>query len=365
MKVLIPAIHYYPVIGGIETWTRNIAEGVSEKAKVFVVTGEVAKEPKKELSGGVQVYRTSLFTLNNLSSSSIFYTLHLLPFIFFKSLSLIKNEKIDILHCQGFLSSLIGFCLFKTTGVPYIVTVQRLENSNPLKSKVYGNAVLCIGASRAIGEYFKKIGVKNIEIIPNGIDVKKFEGGPRQPHKGFIVMTVARLEKVKGVEYLIRAFATIAKDNQQIYLTIIGDGPERSNLEDLAASLGVGGRVKFLGEILNDELPPHLGGADCFVLSSLREGFGIVLLEAQAAGVPVIGSRVGGILDIIEDGKTGILAEPGDYKSIAEAILKIYSNSDLAKKLIENAKNNLQKYDWHKITEKVYENYISYGNISS
>ena len=97
MKVLMPALHYYPVIGGIETWTRNIAERLSEKAEVFVVTGKVKGQPKKEERNGVKIWRTSLFTLSNLSASPKIYSLSLLPFIFFKSLNLVKKEKINII----------------------------------------------------------------------------------------------------------------------------------------------------------------------------------------------------------------------------------------------------------------------------
>src|SRR3989344_6025145 len=213
MKILMPATHYYPVIGGIETWTKNIAEKLLGKAEIFVVTGKVKNQPKEEEMGGVKIFRTSLFTLANLSHSPLIYTLALLPFIFWKSLVLMKKEKIDILHCQGFLSAILGFLLSKIIGIPYLVTVQRMERSgNRLKELIYRKASVCIGASRAVGEYFRKIGCKNVEIIPNGIDLKRFEGLERKPHEGFIIMTIARLEKVKGVEYLIRAFNLLRSD---------------------------------------------------------------------------------------------------------------------------------------------------------
>ena len=141
MKVLFPATHYYPVIGGIETWTKNIVEKLSSKAEIFVVTGKVKAQPEKEEAGGVRIFRTSLFPLSNLSASPLIYTLSLLPFVFFKSVALIKKEKIDILHCQGFLSSFSGFWLSKISGIPYIVTVQRLENKrNHIKNFIYSKS---------------------------------------------------------------------------------------------------------------------------------------------------------------------------------------------------------------------------------
>jgi len=364
MKVLMPATHYYPVIGGIETWTRNIAENVAKTAEIFVVTGKVINQPKKEQLGNLQIVRTSLFTLKNLSHSPLFYTLSLLPLVFFRSLSLIKKEKIDVVHCQGFLSSFLGFWLLKFTGVPYIVTVQRMEaKHNHLKKFIYRHAAACIGASRAIGKYFEEIGCKNVEIIPNGIDLKRFENLDRKKGDKFSIMTVARLEKVKGVAYLIRAMTGLQFSNFE--LLIIGAGSEKRNLEELAEKLGLKDKVRFLGEIPNEKIPSYLTLADCFVLPSLREGFGIVVLEAQAAGVPVIGTKVGGILDLIEDGKTGILVRSGSSEDISQAISRVYANLDFSRSLVQNAKIELEKYSWQNIAEKVYETYLRYGHISS
>ena len=353
----MPAIHYYPVIGGIETWTKNIAERLAEKAEIFIVTGKVKSQPNKEKFNRVKVWRTSLFTLSNLSASPIIYSLSLLPFIFFKSLSLIKKEKIDILHCQGFLSSFLGFLLSKLTGTPYIVTVQRLEKKgNPLKEMVYREASCCIGASRAVRGYFEAVGAKSIEVIPNGIDLARFEGLDRKEHEGFVVVTVARLEKVKGIEYLIKAFSRCDLLGRS-HLLIIGDGSERKNLESLSVKLGLTGKVKFLGQIPNERIPAYLMCADCFCLPSLKEGFGIAILEAQAAGIPVIGTKVGGILDLIEDGKTGILVEPKNPEAIAQAVMKISSEPEMASHLVQNAKNNLIKYDWGNISQQVFNIY--------
>lgn len=351
MKILMPALHYYPVVGGIETWTRNIAEGVSKNAEVFVVTGRVKDQPRQERLGKLRIIRTSFFSLKNLSHSPLIYTLFLLPFIFFRSLILIKKEKIDILHCQGFLSSVLGFCLSGITGIPYVATVQRLETRrNSFKNFIYRNAAVCIGASRAIEKYFKEIGCKKVEVVPNGIDLERYKNLARKPHAGFVVMTVARLEKVKGIEYLIRA----VKDFQ---LLIIGDGSERKSLESLVETLKLKERVRFLGEIPNSKIPEYLAGADCFVLPSLKEGFGIVILEAQAAGIPVVGTNVGGILDLIEDGKTGLLVDSGNAAQIQEAIAKIRSDSEFARNLVEGAQKNLIKYNWQDISDKVYQIY--------
>ncbi|MFH1780758.1 MAG: glycosyltransferase family 4 protein [Candidatus Nealsonbacteria bacterium] len=365
MKILMPATHYYPVIGGIETWTRRIAEGLAQKAEVFVVTGKVWGRPDQETVEKVKIYRRSLFILKNFSRSPLFYSLTLLPYVFLKSLSLIKKERIDLLHCQGFLSGILGYLLFKITKAPFIVTVQRMEKrGNFLKEFIYRQAAVCIGVSSPVADYFKAIGCKHVEIIPNGVDVGNFTGLDRQESRAalgikneFVIITVARLEKVKGIEYLILSLLGLKSAIADYKLLIIGDGGERKALENLVKKLGLTESVKFLGQIVNERVAEYLIAGDCFVLPSIREGFGIAILEAQAAGIPVIGAKVGGIAEVLAQGQTGLLVPPGDEQSICDALVKIYANPDLALKMVESARENLKNYDWQKIADKVYQIY--------
>ncbi len=366
MRILIPVLHYCPVIGGLETWTKNIAERLSDKVEMFVVTGRVKDSPKKETLSGVDIFRTSFYSLQDLSYSSLIYILTALPFIFFKSFFLIKEKEINLCHCQGFLSSFLGYLFLKLRGIPYIVTVQRLETRKDfLRKLVYRNAKICLVSSFAVKEYFKEIGVKDIRIVPNGIDFKEFIGLDRESLRRkiglkneFTVITVGRLERRKGFQYLIKAFNILEnRVKDKIKLIIIGGGDLKKELEDLAENLSLKEKIDFRGQISPKDVPGYLGACDCFVLSSLEEGFGIVILEAMASGVPVIGTRIGGILDIIEDGENGILVESKNPEQIAEAVFKIYSQSEFAKNLVLNAKNNLEKYDWDSIIEKVYTIY--------
>ena len=366
MKILMPVLHYWPVIGGLETWTQNIAERTSNKAEVFVVTGRVKSQLEKESLNQVNIFRTSLFFLENLSYSSFLYIITVLPFIFFKSLSVIREEKIDVIHCQGFLSGLLGYLLSKLTNIPYIITVQRLEQSKSfLRKLVYKNAKICIGASNKIKEYFQQIECKNIEVIPNGIDVKRFQNLNRGENRKkmdfnneFVIITVARLEKVKGLKYLIKALDILKNKSGENYkLLIIGEGSERDNLKNLTKKLKLENSIKFLGQISNQDIPNYLSASDCFVLPSISEGFGIVILEAMAANVPIVATRVGGILDIIENEKTGILTEPKNSEEISKAILKIHKEPEFAKKLVNNAFLSLHQYSWQDIQEKVYSIY--------
>ncbi|XOB42182.1 MAG: glycosyltransferase family 4 protein [Candidatus Nealsonbacteria bacterium] len=369
MKVLMPVLHYWPVIGGLETWTKNIAERTSNKAEVFAVTGKVKSQPEKENLNQVNIFRTSLFSLTNLSYSSFLYIITALPFIFFKSLSVMKKEKINIIHSQGFLSGFLGYLLSKLTKIPYIVTVQRLEQSKSfLRRLVYNNAKVCIAASSKIREYFESINCKNIMVIPNGVDLKRFQNLNRETNRKrlglkneFTIITVARLEKVKGIKYLIKALVLLndkfQSSNVKYKLLIVGDGSERKNLENLTEKLNLQDKIRFLGQIPNEKIPEYLSVADCFVLPSLREGFGIVVLEAMASKLPVIATKIGGLLDLIENEKTGILVQPKNPEQISKALFKLYSQPEMNQQLVDRAFLNLDRYNWENIIERVYKIY--------
>ena len=373
MKVLMPVLHYYPVIGGLEAWTKNIAEGLAKTDDVFVVTGKTLHRQNKDVANGVNIWRTSLYTLSDFSHSSFFYIVTSIPFIFLKSLALIKKEKIDILHCQGFVSGFLGFFLSKLNNIPYIVTVQRIEeNKGYLRKLVYANANHCIAASKSIESYFESMGVKKIKVIPNGVNLRKFANIHRAEARKelrledeFVVISVARLEKVKGISYLVRAADIISTrfhfEMPNFKILIIGDGSDRKYIEQLIEAFNLGGRVKLIGQVKNREVPNYLAAGDCFVLPSEREGFGIVILEAMASHLPVIATNVGGVPDIVKHEQTGLLVDSKNPEQIARAILRLYKDKDLSTALRLNAYSALGKYDWDSISQEVkliYQNLV-------
>jgi glycosyltransferase involved in cell wall biosynthesis len=144
-----------------------------------------------------------------------------------------------------------------------------------------------------------------------------------------LILHVARLVEVKGTRYLLRAFARVARTHDRVRLKIIGDGPLRRPLHALAASLGVGDRVEFLGALPHAEVLSSMRKAAMLVLPGIRtatgreEGLGMVLLEAAATGVPIIGSRVGGIPECIVDGKTGFLVPERDEEALARRMAEL------------------------------------------
>jgi teichuronic acid biosynthesis glycosyltransferase TuaC len=197
-------------------------------------------------------------------------------------------------------------------------------------------------------------------IIPMGVNVKHFAAGKREqlrkdiPPHTTIVLFVGRLVEKKGVDQLIRAYSLLGADSSQnTRLWIIGDGEQRTTLEALATELGVGHQTTFWGRVPNDRLPDYYAAADLFVGPSVvaasgdTEGQGVVFLEAFASRVCVVASKIGGIAEVVEDGRTGTLVNPGQPEHLARAMKTLLSDQRLRRTLASNAYESVKdKYDW-------------------
>jgi N-acetyl-alpha-D-glucosaminyl L-malate synthase BshA len=171
-----------------------------------------------------------------------------------------------------------------------------------------------------------------IEVIPNFIDPEVYdrtrytsvfdgqvEGGNR------VLMHMSNFRPVKRIKDVVQIFARVSKKVPSV-LVMVGDGPERDSAENEARQLGVDDRVFFLGKI--EAVAPLLAGADLFLLPSDKESFGLSALEALASGVPVIGTRAGGLPEVVRHGETGFLAEVGDIEAMSDAAIGLLSDND-------------------------------------
>lgn len=169
-------------------------------------------------------------------------------------------------------------------------------------------------------------------VIPSGIDVARFECARERRAETrrslgatddrLLVGVVGRLEPIKGMEYFIRAAVAFGQRHDDVRFCVAGQGSQLEALRALAAPLG--DRVRFLG--YREDVPEVMAALDVLVVPSINEGMGRVILEAGAAGVPVIASRVGGIVDVVRDGETGILVEPKNPAAIAEALESLHAH---------------------------------------
>jgi phosphatidylinositol alpha-1,6-mannosyltransferase len=221
----------------------------------------------------------------------------------------------------------------------------------------------------AVSEYTKNrivdIGVSesNIEIVNNGVVPEKFETD--QTHEireknqdDYFILTVARLEPRKGHDMVIRALPKMQEKIPNVTYLIAGNGEYKNHLRQLTTDIGVSESVEFLGYVPDDELPSLYNSADVFLMPNRREGtsvegFGIVFLEANAAGIPVVGGNHGGVTDAVINEETGYLVDPQDTDAIASAVVDLLMNKSKRKKMGKRGRKRVvQGFDWNRVTDR-------------
>ncbi len=231
----------------------------------------------------------------------------------------------------------------------------------PIFKKIFAKADKIHAISNYLAEWARDMGYRGVvEVIPNGVDTNKFENRElRIKNEGkTILITTSRLVKKNGVEDIIKAMSLLSKD---ISFQVLGSGPLDNRLRGVARSLGLENRVQFVGFVNQAEIPKFLHRADIFIRPSLTEGMGNSFIEAMAAGLPVIATPVGGIVDFLVDPDksshkppTGLFVPPRDYKAIARAVERLVKNERLRETLIANGKRLAkEKYDWNMLAEEM------------
>lgn len=218
--------------------------------------------------------------------------------------------------------------------------------------------------SRYLAQRAKKLGAREdrVSIIHNGVDLAEIKPLMERAHTRvpFRIVSIGRLSWEKGHEYLISALPLIKKEFPLAHLVLVGGGAEEQKLRQLTHVLDLNSSVFFRGALPHLRAMGEAAQAEVFVGPSLAEGLGIVFLEAQALGIPVVGTYVGGIPDAIEHGVTGLLVPPKDPSAIAEAVMKIFRDVDLRSRFNKNTKERIENFSWNKITESVSSLYHRY-----
>ncbi len=207
-------------------------------------------------------------------------------------------------------------------------------------------------------------GLKNIEMIPNGVDVADtplsalpLQGSPN-------ILFWGRLYPKKGLEFLLKASADIASSRPEFHLFVGGTGPDEARCKKLCRDLGISSQVTWLGFLGDAELRRYLKSCDFCVLPSIYEGFGISILEAMAAGKPVITSATGGQTDFARDGHNALLVDLNSPGALAQAIDTLIRDTRLRARLGENAAETARHYGWQEIAEtylKLYQRLLGSG----
>lgn len=330
MRVLHITTHFN--MGGIANYILTLSKALKARGvSCVVVSGGGDLEPELNESG-IASRRLDIRTKNELHPK----VLIAIPAL----VKIIRQEKIDVVHGHTRVSQVAGLFAAKIAGVPYVTTCHGFFKKRLRKIfDTWGARVVAI--SDAVARHLKEdLGVSEgrIALIYSGVETQRFLRVYSAAEKdairislglkdGPVVGTIGRLSDVKGQRFLVEAMPKIISKYKGAQLLIAGNGPEEARLKKLAASLGLGECVHFAGSSPHTE--NFLSVMDVFVLPSIKEGLGIALLEALAAGKACVASRVGGIENVVKDGVSGLLTDPGDVDGISEAVSSLLGQRGL------------------------------------
>jgi lipopolysaccharide heptosyltransferase II len=329
--------------GGVETGTLDLSKELIRHGHKSVVISNGGKLLNSLIDLGAIHYK---LPVHEKSPFTIFSMIE-------KIVDIIKNEDIDIVHARSRAPAFSAFFAAHISGKPFITTCHGYY-SRHFFSRVMGWGRLVIVPSNVVARHMIDnfhVPRDRIRLIPRGVDLDKFpykNPADRQQKKEYSIGIIGRITPIKGHIYLIRAISKVARILPNIKLYIIGKPPSekpkyKQELETLVKRLGLSQHIEFSGD--SDNVPEVLKNLDLLVVPSIgEETFGRVIIEAQAAGVPVIASRIGGIVDIIRENENGILVNPKDYNGIADAILKVIKDKDLQKRLSAKARSDVERY---------------------
>lgn len=385
-KILIFSFVYYPrFIGGAEIAIKEITDRISSQDIEFdLVALRIDKKlPRFERIGNVNVYRIGFVGNQRASADSLPWYLHLNKYLYpflsaYVAHGLNRKKHYDAVWAMMANYSGFGALFFKlfNMSTPFILTLQegdpfeyiekRVRFVRPLFKMIFKKADCIQAISRYLASFASSQGATcPVVVVPNGVDTshfrQSFDEGElenvrvslgKEPHDVFII-TTSRLVVKNAVGDIV---ASLVHLPPYVKLLVLGTGYEEASLKKQAQDLGVMSRVHFLGYVSHKEMPKYLKISDVFVRPSLSEGFGNSFIEAMAAGIPVIATPVGGIVDFLVNKETGLLCDVHDPKDIARKVEMYMRDVLLRNEIVENAMHMvLDRYDWSVVVEQMRE----------
>ena len=277
---------------------------------------------------------------------------------------LVNKINPDILHAHwatsyGLLAALTGFHPFmlSTWGSDILISPKRHRLMKKIVEFNLRKADAVTATSKMLSQATKKFiyDDKPVHIVPFGVDTKLFSPSEFTPRTNDLCIGVVKsLEEEYGIEYLIRAFKIVIVKGFDCKLLIVGSGSLKEKLISITKRLQLSKLVTFTGRINNDDVVNYLHKMDIFVMPSLSESFGVAAIEASSCSIPVIASNIGGLPEVVIDGKTGYLVPPRDAESIAEKIIKLIEEPSLRQRLGKGGRKFVvDNYEWESCASKM------------
>jgi phosphatidyl-myo-inositol alpha-mannosyltransferase len=266
----------------------------------------------------------------------------------------------DVVHVHEPFSPSTGMFAALTAPVPVVATFHAYAERSvalaafaPLLTKVWNRLAVRLAVSNAAAEFAGRHFRGEVRVVPNGLDVEPFQqASPAELPGQRRLLFVGRLEPRKGLRFAIRAFRLLADEFADAVLVVAGDGPERKAAQELPPSTR--DRVIMLGAVSRTDLPHYHAAADAFLAPNTGgESFGIVLVEAMAAGLPVVASDIPGYREVVRHEVEGLLVPPRDPAALADAVRRLFTDDDLAGRLGANGRQRAERFAWPVVAEEI------------
>lgn len=375
LRILMLTWEYPPrIVGGISRVVEGLSQSlVSLGAEVHVITTGLPGAPAEELDKGVFVHRVNV----DAPAPNFHAWVLLMNHFFTKRAGRLRIEvgPFDLIHAHDWLvlpssAEIKSFLGCKMVSTLHSLEFKRAGGINSPEGSMIDSfewwttyesslVIVCSGSMKEDVKSRFRIQDDKVWVIPIGIDPTRFaravpdkqsvkyKYGVQPSEK--LVLFIGRLTHQKGCEYLIKAIPSVSKYHN-VKLVVVGDGYQRGELEYGAALTGEGWRIKFTGFVPDADVVELLLSADVMVIPSVYEPFGVVALEAMAAGVPVVASDIDGLGEIIKHEQNGILVYSRDSSSISWGISRVLSDPANSGRLVRNAKEEVAKrYTWNAV----------------
>ena len=376
MHILLLNYEFPPAGGGAGFATYNIGrELVQMGVKVDVLTSRIEGEADGAILDGMRIYRVPSWR-KGIHDCGMLGAYSYVGFALRKRSKLVKSTKYDLEHFFFSLpTGILSLSPIQKRKHPYIVSLrgsdvpeydpfnQKLEKVHkillPLTKSIWRNASAVVALSQGLKDIALKTAPdQEIDIISNGIEIDHFYPAATEKKQNgpLKLITVSRLLERKGIHHLLEA---IAKPSPlPVTLTIVGTGSYEEELRRICAELDLNDRVNFTGFIRRDELPELYRQYDVFALPSQTESFGLVFAEAMSCGLPIIGTFVGGIPELVRHEIDGILVNPAKPGEIRESLETMVNNPEKRKAMGVAARQRIEeKYSWRMIAAQYLECY--------
>lgn len=361
MKVLLLANHVNH--GGITAHLLSLCRALNGKAGLEMVVASRGGDLEEEfLKAGARHICIPLSTKCEVSPK-VFVSYVLLK-------NFLQGGGIDVLHAHTRVTQVLAALLSRSLGKPYLSTCHGYFKRR-LSRRLFpcwGEKVVAVSdqvRAHLIGDF--GVAPDRVELIYNGIDAGRFLPKTQDERefektkmglapRAKVIGHIGRLSSVKGQRFLIEAVERLVAAGRDIRCLLIGDGPEEKNLRRLVSERRLEGVVFLYSSVKRTDLA--LSVMDVFVMPSLQEGLGLSILEAQASGVPVVASRVGGIPTAVDDRATGMLVPPADPAALSAAIAELLDDPALRAGIIDKAKRQVvEKFSLEAMAQKTLELY--------